>query len=188
MIAEPKQGGGARRAAAQPFDANERATLQGRHGGARTYPLPEHMRLKSAPVVQGRRRPMANRGGRVSRTVQHWTWRSPETFAVMVAAVAAGLLCFQVSLWARVTAEDFELSRIKREMQNAKAQEDGLRAEISNLVLPGPVAERAHKLNLTDAPGANEPDAQVLAPTDAALQPIYGAAEGGESSPVSVKD
>jgi len=169
MIAEPNQGG------------TRRTT-------ATVHPAPEYLRVKPVPSVHGRRRPMARRGGRVSRTFQDLTWRSPETFALMLAAVAAALLCFQVSLWARVTAEDFELARIKREMGKAQAEENGLRAEISNLVLPGPVAARARKLNLTDARNPNEPETRVLAPTDATLQPVYTGTGDGRVAPVSVKD
>lgn len=127
---------------------------------------PPTLRKIRASQAAAVRPPMAQRGSRVVRRARALGWRSPETASVLVATFVVSLLCFYVAAYARVTAEGFELSRLKRQMRASVASEDALRAEISRLTLPGAVARRAATLKLI--PGTPQALKVVSPPASAA--------------------
>lgn len=74
------------------------------------------------------------------------------TLAVLLGTFIVSLLCCYVYAYARVTAAGFEQSRLLRDMQKAKQEEEALKAEVSRLSLPGAVGQRAQSLGMAPAP------------------------------------
>jgi cell division protein FtsB len=97
----------------------------------------ETVRLKESPG------PMAHRGPKTLRRARQFAWRSRETAAVIAASFLVSLLCLYVAAYARVTAEGFEISELRKEIRASEKEAEALRAEISRLMLPETVRERA---------------------------------------------
>jgi cell division protein FtsB len=86
---------------------------------------------------------MAHRGPKTLRRAQQFAWRSREAAAVVAASFFVSLLCLYVAAYARVTAEGFEVSELRREIKASEKEAEALRAEISRMMLPETVRERA---------------------------------------------
>ena len=82
------------------------------------------------------------------------------TVAVLVGTFLVSLLCIYVDAYARVTTAGFQLSLLRRDLQQAKQEEDALRAEIGLLTLPNAVARRAKELGM-------EPSTPEMLPEEA---------------------
>jgi cell division protein FtsL len=97
---------------------------------------------------------MAHTGPPVLRRAKaiHENTRVPG--AVLVATFTVTILCLYLSAYATVTAEGYELSRLRALNKQADLQRDTLQAEISRLSLPQTVAQRAAMLQLE--PGTPE--------------------------------
>jgi cell division protein FtsL len=91
---------------------------------------------------------MAHTGPPVLRRAKaiHENTRVPG--AVLVATFTVTILCLYLSAYATVTAEGFELSRLRAMNKKADLQRDTLQAEISRLSLPQTVAQRAAALQM----------------------------------------
>lgn len=115
-----------------------------------TRPAPEPAQ-DVVPVLR-QRRPMAHRGPLPIRRVKALHENSRTPGAVLVAAFTVSLLCLYVSAYARVTAEGFELSRLKADVKKAEIQHEMLMAEESRLKLPETVGQRALALGMEKTP------------------------------------
>jgi cell division protein FtsL len=92
--------------------------------------------------------PMAERGSRPVRRARRLAMKSREAAAVVVAFFGVTLMCLYLAAYARVMAEGFEISEMRKAMRVEEAKSEALRAEISRLNLPESVRERAEKLGL----------------------------------------
>jgi hypothetical protein len=144
----------------------------------------ESVRLRESPG------PMAHRGPRTLRYAQQFAWKSREGAAVVVASFCVTLLCLYVAAYARVTAEGFEISQLRKDIKASEAESEALRAEISRLTLPDAVKVRAIQAGMVvGTPGnANfltpRPHAQVA---KAIMDPVklVGRAEGETAANVN---
>jgi hypothetical protein len=82
--------------------------------------------------------------------------------AVMMAAFTVSLLCLYVSAYARVTAEGFDLGRVKEQLRAASVVHEALQAQVSQLTLPAAVGERASALGMEKV----SPDSITLLASD----------------------
>jgi hypothetical protein len=94
---------------------------------------------------------MAHTGPPVLRRAKaiHENTRIPG--AVLLATFTVTILCLYLSAYASVTAEGFELSRLRAMNKQADRERDVLQAEISRLSLPQTVAQRAAALQMEQA-------------------------------------
>ena len=99
-------------------------------------------------VVDGQRRAMAHRGPVVLRRAKAIQENSRVPGAVLVATFAVTIICLYLSAYATVTAEGFELARLRTNNKAENLRHDTLQAEISRLSLPQTVAERAKLLGM----------------------------------------
>jgi cell division protein FtsL len=94
------------------------------------------------------RRAMAHTGPRVLRRAKAIQENSRVPGAVLLATFTVTILCLYLCAYASVTAEGFELSRLRSLNKQADLQRDTLQAEISRLSLPQTVAQRAKELGM----------------------------------------
>ncbi len=94
------------------------------------------------------RRPMAHTGPPVLRRAKAIHENSRVPGAVLLAAFTVTILLLYLCAYASVTADGFELSRLRIMNRDADLQRDTLQAEISRLSLPKTVAERAAALQM----------------------------------------
>ena len=121
------------------------------------------------------RRPMAHTGPPVLRRAKAIHENSRVPGAVLLAAFTVTILLLYLCAYAGVTADGFELSRLRVMNRDADLQRDTLQAEISRLSLPKTVAERAAALQMeqgttgsvilvSDGAGKTAPDSPTLKP------------------------
>lgn len=91
------------------------------------------------------------KGARTRAAFAVRTLRDPMTIAVLVAVFFVSLLSFYVAAYARVTADSFALSELKKEVEAARRVGDNLRAQVSLLSLPGAVHQGALRLGMRQA-------------------------------------
>jgi hypothetical protein len=83
------------------------------------------------------------------------------TLAVLLTTFLVSLLCIYVGAYARVTADGFVLSELRRELRRERQEGDILRAEVTALRLPSAVEKRALALGMIpaaprEAPGLHD--------------------------------
>ena len=133
-------------------------------------------RAASGADTSPMRRAMAYTGSPVVRRAKALQNNSRVPGAVLLAAFTVTILLLYLCAYAGVTADGFELSRLRKMNKDADLQRDTLQAEISRLSLPKTVAERAAALQML--PGDSQSvimvsDSAITAALDAAaLKPI----------------
>ena len=113
---------------------------------SRVAPTPEPG-VSPAPAPRPRRA-MAHTGPRVLRRAKALQENNSVLGAVLVATFTVTICCLYLFAYASVTAEGFELSRLRQKSREASLKRDTLQAEISRLSLPQTVAERAAMLGM----------------------------------------
>ena len=113
---------------------------------ARVIPAPEPA-VSPAPAPRPRRA-MAHTGPRVLRRAKALQVNNSVLAAVLAATFTATMCCLYLFAYASVTAEGFELSRLRLKNKEASLKRDVLQAEISRLSLPRTGAQRAEALGM----------------------------------------
>ena len=124
--------------------SERRASAMGAASYAPPAALPQRTLGEPRPRVHGTR-PALRRAKQLRR-------RSPMSAAVLMGTLLVSLLCCYVYAYARVTSAGIELSSLRRELQEAKQEEEALRAEVSHLSLPTTVEQRARTIGMAPAP------------------------------------
>ena len=125
---------------------------------ARVAPAPEPG-VSPAPPPRPRRA-MAHTGPRVLRRAKALQEKNSVLGAVVAATFTVTLCCLYLFAYASVTAEGFELSRLRQKNKEASLKRDTLQAEISRLSLPQTVAQRAAMLGMVKG----TPDTLIVVP------------------------
>ena len=114
---------------------------------------------------------MAHTGPPVLRRAKAIHENSRVPGAVLLATFTVTILLLYLCAYASVTADGFELSRLRTMNKDADLKRDTLQAEISRLSLPKTVAERAAALQMV--PGDSQ---SVIMVSDGAMKAAPDAA------------